>query len=186
VDAVRDEARQRAENKTDSSKHSDHAHFVATLPMDPLMKLNQSKTRSQVQAAQDEVVQHLVNQGVPIEPDTHDIKIQHHLSTLLWLFKDRHNPINRKLQSDGMDASSYWLVLGYNDTETSHPHWSLDLPGGKRHLGESTMEAAIRETEEETSLVWGADWIREELRGQGRSDFMNLYYMLSPPTDDGY
>ena len=187
VDKVRDQARQLADEN--STKHSDHAHFVATLPLDALMKLDQTKTRSQIQSAQDEIVQLLINQGVPIEPETHEIKLQHHLSALLGLFKDRHRqPIKdpKNNRNDGtQDSSWYCLVLGFDDTKgTPRPHWSLDLPGGKRHLGENTLQAAIRETQEETSFVWDADWIRDEWRGKGRSDFVNLYYILSPPRVD--
>jgi len=180
VDKVRDRARQCADEN--SSKHSDHAHFVATLPVDALMKLDQTKTRSQIHLAQDEIVQLLINQGIPIEPETHEIKLQHHLSAFLGLFKDR----NRQQTNEGnQDSSWHCLVLGFDDTKgTPRPHWSLDLPGGKRHLGENTLQAAIRETQEEMSLVWDADWIRDEWRGKGRSDFVNLYYMLSPPNND--
>ena len=34
----------------------------------------------------------------------------------------------------------------------------LDLPGGKRHLGESTLQGLIREVEEECSLLIDHEW----------------------------
>jgi NUDIX domain len=187
LDRVRDQARSLADGKTETTKHSDHAHFVATVPLDALMKFYHTKTRSKVQEAQEELVEHLVRQGVPAriqESDIPTIELQHHLSTLLWLMKDRHpQGLHQGGQQTNADAW-YWLVLGYDDTnDKKNPRWSLDLPGGKRHLGETTLEAAIRETEEETSLKWDSQWIREEVRGKGRSNFMNLYYMLSPPLD---
>ena len=35
----------------------------------------------------------------------------------------------------------------------------LDLPGGKRHLGQSTLMCAIRETMEECSLTIDRGWL---------------------------
>ena len=181
VDRVRDKARRLADAKLDR-KHADHAHFVATVPLDALAKLHRSKTRHQIQSAQDELEQHLVNQGVPLQPDANEIKLQHHLSSLLWLTKDLQTNGSR---TQPTNCCWYWLVIVFDNTnQTQHPHWSLDLPGGKRHLGESSLEAAIRETEEETSLIWDAQWIREERRGRRPSDSVNRYYMLSPLDDD--
>jgi len=195
VNRVRDQARKAANEKIEDRKHSDHAHFVATVPIDTLIRLHRSKTRHQIQTVQDELIQILIHQDIPIEPDTiNDIKLQHHITSFLWLFHDRNEeqinttPTTKWSSLDEVSSSSspwYCLVLGYDDRkEESHhstPHWSLDLPGGKRHLGENTLEAAIRETEEETSLVWDKNWIRDQWRGDGPSGFMNQYYLLSPP-----
>jgi len=47
------------------------------------------------------------------------------------------------------------MVMGYIDGPRN---FELDLPGGKRHLGESTLEGAIREVEEECSLQIDNEW----------------------------
>ena len=54
--------------------------------------------------------------------------------------------------------------------------WALDLPGGKRHLGESALECAIRETEEECSLLLS----RETLAGVEtlHDGICNEFYMV--------
>ena len=39
----------------------------------------------------------------------------------------------------------------------------LDLPGGKRHLGETTLQGVIREVEEECSLQIDYDWLVDNI-----------------------
>jgi len=50
------------------------------------------------------------------------------------------------------------LVMAYADKDA----WSLDLPGGKRHLGETSWECARRETWEESSVCVEVDglWLQ--------------------------
>jgi 8-oxo-dGTP pyrophosphatase MutT (NUDIX family) len=74
-------------------------------------------------------------------------------------------------------SNDSWLVMGYDD----HKSLELDLPGGKRHLGETSLEGAIRETEEETSLVWDASWVTTALQSKKRSEGGNRYFVLHPP-----
>lgn len=182
IEIVRDMAKGSAEIKEDnSSKHEDHAHFLATLSFDTLVKLHGSRTRSEKEAAQEEVTQLLSAQGVPVEMGHTEIKLQHHLSSLLWLLKERQE--QRRAPLDEKE-SWYWLVLIYDDSSTSQgvSRLSLDIPGGKRNLGESTLDAAIRETEEEVSLSWNNDWVYKKIRGQ-QSEFMNMYFMICPPAD---
>ena len=50
--------------------------------------------------------------------------------------------------------------MGYIDS--SHVI-ELDLPGGKRHLGETTLQGVIREVEEECSLQINYDWLVENV-----------------------
>jgi len=100
------------------------------------------------------------------------------------------------------------LILCYNDTteERNEPKnlrvWTLDLPGGKRHLGESSLQGAIRETYEEMTLVVDEEWVYDSGGGNtqgknpnkkdnGRVPFRqsdshsqqgNVYYMMRPPA----
>ena len=62
--------------------------------------------------------------------------------------------------------------------------YKVDLPGGKRHLGETSWEGATRECEEECSLQIDFSWVHGEPRKSSRkADEGNVYYMLRPPTD---
>ncbi|KAG7361280.1 hypothetical protein IV203_036380 [Nitzschia inconspicua] len=60
----------------------------------------------------------------------------------------------------------------------------LDLPGGKRHLGESSFDCAIRETLEETSLLVDDTWHAgdgQPFKNTSTEDFCNAFYELRPP-----
>ena len=168
VDTIRDTSRSNKDEKEAMGRplHPDHAHFVANLPRSSLHNLYRSKTRAQTSSAVDEILGHLSNQDINEAHDperfTDGIKIGHHLRSMLAL-------TNRSNDS--------WLVMGYDD----HKSLELDLPGGKRHLGETSLEGAIRETEEETSLVWDASWKTAELQSKKRSDGGNRYFVLHPP-----
>ena len=52
--------------------------------------------------------------------------------------------------------------------------FTLDLPGGRRKLGESTLGVALRKTEQECSLKIGKAWmssrVESTLGGQGEID----------------
>jgi hypothetical protein len=193
VDAVRDRSRSRKEEKEaiGEALHPDHAHFVARLPRSSLWKLSQSKTRSQTSQALDKIFLHLSGQGIDtniinddnnIERYTNGIELGHHLSSLLNL-----TDVTSNQRYDGNDADAdanantngdYWLVLGYDDTKSL----MLDLPGGKRHLGETSLEGAIRETEEEMSLIWDPSWVVQTVQGKKKSDLGNRYFFISPSS----
>jgi len=168
VDLVRDESRSKSREKEAVGQplHPDHAHFVARLPRTSLWKLHRSKTRSQTSQAVDEILCHLSGQDISavsdVERFSNGIEIGHHLLSVLTL-------------TDKSDDS--WLVIGYDD----HKSLMLDLPGGKRHLGETSVEGAIRETEEESSLVWDPSWVVDVLECQKASNRHNRYFLLHPP-----
>ena len=62
----------------------------------------------------------------------------------------------------GVDDSRprYILALGYLDGPAQ---LELDLPGGKRHLGESTLQGLLREVEEECSLRIDEGWLASKV-----------------------
>jgi hypothetical protein len=180
VDFVRDMARKRAEQKRkDGPLHGDHAHYICTLPRRILWQLcDKARTREQKRQATNELVElYLGRQGVPTDTtDTcEQIEIGHHLWSFLFLTKD---------ESDADTA--YWMTLVYDNTSNRmNPSWTLDLPGGRRHLGERSFEGAIRETEEESSLQIDRQWMLEDgPRRHSRNDVSpDYFYMIGPPSD---
>jgi len=78
------------------------------------------------------------------------------------------------------EGDCLWLVMVESNQlmKKRNNTWQLDLPGGKRHLGESTFQCAIRETEEETSLVVDETWLTGP---PFMEDVCNLYYPMCPP-----
>ena len=71
-----------------------------------------------------------------IDINKYDLVIGHHLSEALDIMK-MHKMGNRFAM----------ITVNVKGDEVQ-----IDLPGGKRHMGENTKDCAIRETEEETSL----------------------------------
>ncbi len=61
------------------------------------------------------------------------------------------------------------MVIGYIDGPTQY---QLDLVGGRRRLGESTLEDALREVEEECSLKIDKGWMEKRVSKEfgGTSD----------------
>ena len=62
----------------------------------------------------------------------------------------------------------------------------LDLPGGKRHLGEGPFECAMRETEEEVSLHVDETWLfgdKLPRESKAEDERGNVYYFLRPPPN---
>mmetsp|Transcript_13941 Transcript_13941/g.21739 ORF Transcript_13941/g.21739 Transcript_13941/m.21739 type:complete len:216 (-) Transcript_13941:860-1507(-) len=177
VDFVRDMARrQAAENQQKGALHADHAHHLCSLPRNILWNLwSKARTRDQKRKASNAILELLEKQGVPINSDCRHIELQHHLTSLLQITKEDPNA-----------STVHWLAMVYDDTaKKKDPCWSLDLPGGKRHLGENSVQGMIRETEEETSLIVNNHWMLEDRprKGSGRNDWTNVYYMIGPPSD---
>lgn len=178
IDFARDLARKRADEKRiEGELHADHAHFVCNLSKCTLWNfLDKARTRQQKLIAADQVLEQLLQQGAPAKSGE-NVEFGHHLSSLLLLSKF----------SDS-DTTTHWLTLVYDDRENGEkkePCWTIDLPGGKRHLGETTFQGAVRETEEETSLQIDEKWKLEEnpRRNRHGSDQSNAYYFLTPPCE---
>ena len=57
--------------------------------------------------------------------------------------------------------------------------FNLEIPGGKRRLGESTYQCAMRETEEETSISSEFYSSIEYNKHFKAFDHVNKYYMVS-------
>lgn len=79
-------------------------------------------------------------------------------------------------------GDDYMLIYGYDDSTDQESSMELNIPGGKRFLGETCVEAAVRETKEETSLTWDEEWITKVHQNmKNPSEKINRYYMLHPP-----
>lgn len=95
---------------------------------------------------------------------------------------ERYNQprIEEKGEIKEEDEEDWWLVMVENKpnlkNNTKRIIWNLDIPGGKRHLGETSLQCAIRETEEETSLVVHETWTKYMLKEEN-----NTYYIMTPP-----
>ncbi|KAL7496558.1 hypothetical protein ACHAWT_005080 [Skeletonema menzelii] len=140
-----------AKKTTSHNLHSDHAHFICAVQLSSLKALVRSaKTRAKHSQIVSEILSQLKNGGIDLPPsDNSTIKLGHHLTSFIWL--------------EGTSKGSkrgYIMVLGYIDGPYE---LMLDLPGGKRHLGESTLESLVREVEEETSLELDKQWLAERL-----------------------
>jgi hypothetical protein len=192
LEKVRDNAREAALQilQTGQTLNADHAHYIVVLPKKPLQQLYQfikpNKKLSQalkanstadgnvLEQAQDEIYQHLSNQGVPIQLDSDvPIAMDHHLASVVRHFIE---------DSNNNQDEQWWLVLVFDDTKDPSPNkqcWTLFLPGGKRHLSESAMEGARRETLEESSVAWDETWVQQEF--DVRDDRFNRYFLLCPP-----
>lgn len=142
--------------KTDSHElHSDHAHFICAVKLSSLTTLLRfAKTRSKHSQIVSEILFQLKSGGVDLPSSADDaswkIQLGHHLTSLLWL--------GGKLATS--KRTNHIMVLGYVDGPTEI---MIDLPGGKRHLGESTLESLVREVKEETSLELDKQWLYERL-----------------------
>jgi len=197
VELARDMARKRQQTLTESGKalHADHAHGVAAVSRRSLWALYGMgpKTRSQVTAASNELVAQLRRQAIipPITSDEDDDNSHHHVLNLGHHVKS----LLANTSSLTEHGSDYWLVIIHNDgVKGNSTQWSIDLPGGKRHLGESTWKCLVRETREETSLdlqhqddhhaesYSTTSW--EVVRKMSpKSDLgVNEFYLLRPPA----
>jgi ADP-ribose pyrophosphatase YjhB (NUDIX family) len=181
VDMARDLARQRAAEKSSAAMlHSDHAHYVCSLSNNKMSQLvlYRARTRQQTREAAGPIVEQFIQQGLPAQVGE-TVEVGHHLKSLLQLSSSKSTMSSRR-DKDASNFQYYWLVLVYDD-RAKGGYWTIDLPGGKRHLGETTFQCAIRETEEEISLHIDETWKTEENPRSGRPDTMNAYYFLTPP-----
>jgi hypothetical protein len=111
------------------------------------------------------------------------IKLGHHITSFLHLLADMKKDNNNNDDNDSNSNLKYIMLMGYNSsivdgqqqqqstttTTTNNNNNNnnnnktntikLDLPGGKRHLGESTLYCVQREVMEECSLVIQYNWL---------------------------
>jgi hypothetical protein len=131
------------------------------------------------------------------------VKLGHHLTSILSLCHNNNNHYNNNNNNNNKQYQRYndYYIMITITQEQKQQHqnnhhdrmvWEIDIPGGKRHLGESSWDCAKRETEEEVSLCIDDTWLEV---GQERKDTtsiderrsivyrQNRYYFLQPPID---
>jgi hypothetical protein len=185
-------ARNDAKAKMSGGLHADHAHFVCILDISTLSSfLMIAKTRSSwkncVQRILTEInvsgvefsadVQSFISGDTEIKDNDVSITLGHHLTSFLQIMIDKGPNKTKSFQPQ------YLMVIGYQDGPFK---WTLDLPGGKRHLGESTLEGAIREVEEECSLLLSREWLEGQVPmkyGGAQSDNLTA---TAESTDDRF
>jgi len=174
---VRDIARENSKRKKEAglTLHADHADYVCIVSVKALLNMSKARTRRETVAASLGLTYELTcNNGISVDVISRNvnrkhIKIEfgHHLKSLLYIVS------NYEYQD------MHWFVL-VNCME-DEVDFALDLPGGKRHLGENSFNCAVRETEEESSLIIDKSWI--QTTEQSAKDKGNLYFMLTPPEE---
>lgn len=159
-----------------------HADFVVALEVSSLQSLLQEDS---VQAT-NEVLNQIIESGITTAP-YHGVQVT------------MTHPLEVLLTSISWSSSfEYMLVWGFIDGETKV---QLDLIGGKRHLGESTIECAIRKADKECSLKIDEGWLKSQVSNKyggsltaeasadsevkiivprGR-EIMNVFFIMPPP-----
>eukprot|EP00980_Cylindrotheca_fusiformis_P028596 scaffold22615_cov97-Cylindrotheca_fusiformis.AAC.2 len=154
----------------------------------------------------EEVMAHIMQQDISLpeaeERERVELSLGHHLDALLLQMPDR-----KKKNVQEAESSPYWLLLnGFikdnkknrKNTTNSNTNASsikedspsngavafleFDLPGGKRRLGETSLQTAIRESQEEMSLVWDERWVIRIYQNHSHPfEKVNRVYVLRPP-----
>eukprot|EP00956_Cyclotella_meneghiniana_P017676 scaffold29028_cov77-Cyclotella_meneghiniana.AAC.1 len=159
-------ARRASKAKQQTGLHSDHAHFVCAVEISLLQSLKMAKTRSARLSSANQLLNQIQRSGEKLAEDAQAFNngggmtngqefkfvLGHHLTSVLQILTDQCNCKTNLLQ--------YLLVIGYQNESFN---LTLDLPGGKRHLGETTLEGAIREVEEESSLQLNKKWLESRI-----------------------
>lgn len=133
--------------------HSDHGN-VCAVELSSLKSLLSAKTRARSNQIVSEILEQLKNGDIDLQsPDassgTRTIKLGHHLTSLLSLLQGK------------LKMMSEFIMVIVNDDGPKV--LELDLPGGKRHLGETTLESLVREVREETMIQLDEEWLSERL-----------------------
>jgi hypothetical protein len=143
VDFARDMARKAADVKrSQGALHADHAHFVCSIPRHQLWIIanRENHNVNTKYDAKRHVLEEMERQEVSIGgTDSYSgkechFKFGHHLTSLLYMTKQ-----------DSHADSTIWLVMGYDDSKENYNPLmiQLDLPGGKRHLGEGPFRPIV-------------------------------------------
>mmetsp|Transcript_20356 Transcript_20356/g.40655 ORF Transcript_20356/g.40655 Transcript_20356/m.40655 type:complete len:177 (+) Transcript_20356:109-639(+) len=105
-----------------------------------------------------------------------DYELGHHIKVCLSLT----DKPSKELVPSGTEEE-YWFVMVYRDDLKGGRHsYCIDLPGGKRYLGETALGGAIRETEEETSFRFGPNWVITSLQGERGPGKGSRFFCVRP------
>jgi len=186
VQHVHQAARIQSSQSPEKARHADHAHFVASVTVRSLTSfLPKSVTKKKSNRPLIKtVLRHLHRGGGTDVPDVflpkkkgegdgdeetegNDadvgprpvIELGHHLTSLLYALVNLRQ-LSQPPPPLIEEKMKFIMVIGYRDDWNK---WTLDLPGGKRHLGETTLQSLLREVEEECSLEMRVDWWMERM-----------------------
>eukprot|EP00557_Chaetoceros_sp_GSL56_P008295 CAMPEP_0176503722 /NCGR_PEP_ID=MMETSP0200_2-20121128/15527_1 /TAXON_ID=947934 /ORGANISM="Chaetoceros sp., Strain GSL56" /LENGTH=224 /DNA_ID=CAMNT_0017903057 /DNA_START=705 /DNA_END=1379 /DNA_ORIENTATION=- len=185
------ESKKRRLEESNGVLHSDHANYVCVLRLSTLQKNSrrshhgggaqlQISSSSSSSRNRNGLHEELLQQNVPICNDT-IVKIGHHLKRAIDFF--------RKDSKDNVDLFIMTTVVV--DAKHSLDRrrtlvLDIDIPGGKRHLGESSLECALRETLEETLLEIEKSWIVDVdhplTNTKDPDESCNVFYQVLPPS----
>ena len=158
--------------------HTDCADYICVVPKNEitnlLPKMSPGNYMWQIQKLQNTILRecglsHKGTVGTSI-----DTIVGHHLKTVLPLLP-RH---------------IWWILVIVRKRDKSDKGCftlHVDIPGGKRHLGESPYQCAIRELQEETSLQIHEDWFMNggnSINSRTPGEKCNTYYLACPPHDN--
>jgi len=163
-----------------ASLHPDHAHYICILRQDILRESANVSSYKSPRKSKEKPIQmnaelknDLRSQHVCLQEDD-TVEIGHHLCTMMGILKDQR--IHCK----------YIFTIVTKSIKEKRTIYEVDLPGGKRHLGETSFDCAVRETLEETSLAIDESWLvdsGEPIKSKSRSEFGNVFYLASTPGD---
>jgi NUDIX domain len=146
--------------------HSDHFKHICSLSFESISDLFLAQNDQHLlNTATEAVINQLKEQNIPVDGVGQSIEMKYQLIGLI-----------KSIYPNDAVKYKYWLV-GIHDIGTEGgKKWAINIPGGKRHLGETTWECAEREMFEETSLPICSRWVREERRNN--QDMVNMYYFI--------
>ena len=151
--------------------HHDHAHCLLVLHQSIFHNINlKSLSKSGIPNSKiPDIKAALAKEGIE---DIDSIVLGHHLISLISLMKKNEYFFLAIALFEEMDEGKKKIII--------------DLPGGKRHLAETSMECAIREIQEETSLIVDETWnvsVVSPLQKKKGGDRCNVYYDMTPPIE---
>jgi len=158
-------------------KH-DHCDDLFIFRYENLVNFCKGKTRAQ----KSEMCQLLKNDDGHLPSCTKELNIGYHLETVLSSLRRTREIAKNK----------FIMVMGRNhDLAGGNGNISgivdLDLPGGKRHIGETVLKCLSRETFEETSIDLSEDCDIHENDDENfkevDSSLQNCFYSLFPITE---
>jgi len=142
--------------------HHDHATFLKCMPYAELRRIKYWPHLFFNGLVKDK-------QDVYVNDWAHTWKDGPHLKEMMDLIS-KHNHWN------SCERKYVMIMFEYKKGEKEKiNYWTLDIPGGKRYLGETPMQCAIRETEEETSVE-----LSEKLKTFTYCSGVNMYYIFDP------
>lgn len=173
LESLRTAACDRKAAAAENSLKHDHCDLLFILSFDKLVTLANSKTRSQRKAVLNNVA---LEMKLPPPVDDEKIaklKIAYHLETALVRLRELVKNM----------SGGFIVVMGR--VSSGDGGWELDLPGGKRHIGESAECCVERELYEETSIKLAEDCEWGGRMSERDASKQNCFYFLFPRGDGG-